>query len=59
MYANKPVVVDFLDKYELECYDEDVLICLDEGVLACLDNDNRDNYIYIYISLCITLGIYS
>ena len=31
-----------MDKYEVECCDEDVVAFLDECVLACLDNNNKD-----------------
>ena len=34
MDTNKLGVVEFLDKYEVACGDEDVMACFDEGVLA-------------------------
>ena len=44
MDTNKPGLVEYLDKYEVACVDEDVVACLDEGVLACLDNNNKDDF---------------
>ena len=41
MDTNKFGVVEFLDKYQVACCDEDVLACLYLDVLACLDNNNR------------------
>ena len=44
MDTNKLGVVELLDKYEVECCDDDVVACFDEGVLACLDNNNKDDF---------------
>ena len=35
--------VEWLDKDEVVCCDEDVVAWLDEGVLACLDKNNEEN----------------
>ena len=44
MYTNKLGVVKLLDKYEVECFDEDVVVYFYEGVLACFDNNNKDGF---------------
>ena len=52
MDTNKLFVVEWLDKYEVACCDEDVVEYLDEGVLEFLDNNNKDYFdayfIYAY-----------
>ena len=49
MNTNKLSLVQFLDKYEMVCCDEDVVACLDEGVLPCLDNNNKDDFDVYFI----------
>ena len=44
MDTNNLLVVEFLDKYEVACFDEDVAEFFDEFVLACLDNKNKDDF---------------
>ena len=39
--------MEYLDKYEVDCCDEDVVACLDEGVLTWLDKNNKDCF-YVY-----------
>ena len=41
-------MVEFLDKYELACSDEDVVACFDEVVLACLVNNINDDLLEIF-----------
>ena len=50
MDTNKLGVVEFLDKYEVVCGDEDVVAFLDKGFLGCLDNNNnnKDSFMYIF-----------
>ena len=33
-----------MDKYEVECCDDDVVTCLDKVVVLCLDNNNKDYF---------------
>ena len=44
MDTNKLGGVEFLDKYEVLCCDEDVVAWLDEVMVAYLDNNNKDDY---------------
>ena len=44
MDTNKLGVVEFLDKYEVACGDEDVVTCLYKGVLACLENNYKNDF---------------
>ena len=44
MDTNKIGVVEWLDKDEVSCCDEDMLAYFDEGVLACLDKNNKDDF---------------
>ena len=37
-------MVEFLDKDEVACCDEDVVELLYEGVLECLDKNNKDDF---------------
>ena len=47
MDTSKLGEVELLDKYEVECCDEDVVEWLDEGGLACLYMNNKDDF-YVY-----------
>ena len=44
MYTHKIGVVEFLDKCEVVCCDDDVVTWLDDGVVACLDKNNKDGF---------------
>ena len=44
MDRNKLGKVEFLDKYEVELCDEDMVSFLDYGVLECLDENNKDHF---------------
>ena len=44
MDTKKLVMLECLDKDEVEFFYEDVLECLDEGAVKCLDNNNRDDF---------------